>query len=401
VLWQRQLGSIQSRNNIVSANGHILVSTSGKHWNKRDKGDGVARIDPSSGRARWFTPTTSDVNELALAGRHVLAPTDAGDIFILNIANGDIDDVHRLDAPALARPLVWAVGDHWEAVAISAMGTVYRFGSGSDYLEKIGDLGGRVRASPIDTSVGGNRRFVAFLEDGRIVQCELNRRPIFTPLLTEVSYLGYGANLNTRDRQHAFLYAAPAVEDGLIYLGYARNTYYDSPPVICVDINSGEIRWEGISVPGRDFGNCRTTPVVFENILVCAFAYTDGLTLLDKETGRFLDNVTLGQNVFQQWSSPILVSDGLVVVGRVDGVVSVVDLRLRKLLASISLATPEAERRTFNSRAPSQQNNYGLYPGEPPMGGICGTPTVRDGIVYAGTTAGTLVAISLGRRPLD
>ena len=79
-----------------------------------------------------------------------------------------------------------------------------------------------------------------------------------------------------------------------------------------------------------------------------------------------------------------------------DGVCSVIDVQEGKLVASISLATAEAEAlMRINENRPYESNSYALYPGDVPIGGICGTPLVVYNRVFVGTTSGQVTALKL------
>lgn len=74
--------------------------------NSRDGRDGVHSLSQSSGEHEWFTSTLSDVNEIALAGRELIAPTDDGDVFVLSQSNGEVFSVFRADSAVFGKPLV-------------------------------------------------------------------------------------------------------------------------------------------------------------------------------------------------------------------------------------------------------------------------------------------------------
>ena len=82
-----------------------------------------------------------------------------------------------------------------------------------------------------------------------------------------------------------------------------------------------------------------------------------------------------------------------VLLGRVNGVVSIVNFSERELVASISLSDRRVRFGPFEDDL--WNRHYGLTPGKRPLG-ICGTPTVSNGIAFVGTSSGEVVAIEMG-----
>jgi hypothetical protein len=74
------------------------------------------------------------------------------------------------------------------------------------------------------------------------------------------------------------------------------------------------------------------------------FSYSCSLDIFDKDTGTLVESISLGQSTFQQWSAPILAGVDSVIIGRVDGAVSVVDLREMRVIEAISLVERGTKR---------------------------------------------------------
>ncbi|GGO99257.1 PQQ-binding-like beta-propeller repeat protein [Stakelama pacifica] len=385
IVWKIQIGSIQSRNTMIVQGGHLFLGTCGKRWNQRDKDDGVYCIDVKSGEVVWFTPTLSDVNEIVVVGRQIIAPTDSGDVFVIDSANGEIAEIYRADSPVFGEPLTFQAVGAWKAFFASHLGTFYYVESGSSILHTLGERGGGFRAGLMPIGSDG---FVAVAENGDVLKGSLQTGKLLThpiALAPDGEFAG-GTSISSR----------PLVIGDKAYIGFARCTYDRNPAVFCVDLREESVVWAASNSDEKEsFGNCRTTPVMVANKLVVASAYTDRLAFLSPDTGELIGGVKLGLNVFQQWSSPVQISPHHVAIGRVDGVCSIVDVVNEELVSSISLATPETERLgRVNLGKEYQEHNYGLYPGEPaPVGGICGTPSVSGSSLFVGTTAGTLARI--------
>lgn len=184
------------------------------------------------------------------------------------------------------------------------------------------------------------------------------------------------------------------MEGGRAYVVYGRETYDTYPAVICLDLDIDDVRWVASSTQDKShYGNIRSTPLLTSDALVVVSAYSDGLDILDPQDGGLVGHVPLGQTVFQQWSAPVRVDESHVAIARVDGVLSVVDIPNRKLVASISVATANREKTSVVS---FDSDVFALAPGEPPPdGAVCGTPLFVNGRIFLGTTDGELVGIDL------
>lgn len=394
-LWNKRTGRILSRNNIIVEADSVFVGTCGHHWNEEDGNDGVGRWDRHTGDSIWFRPTGADVNEIVCTGEHLICPTDAGSIFVLDSASGDVASIHHLDSAALSRPLVWHHHGDWRAVTASAKGTVYGFGPPGSDARILGELREPVRANPVDIGSYMERAFIVATKTGCLVRCEYIDHHFTAQSLSRIKYHAHRVpNGAEPPNETGTIHAAPAMAGHHLYVPFARDSYYKTPPLVCVDTNSGEIIWRASTVPGQgDVGNCRTTPIVDGSNLVAALAYSNSLHIFDRATGALRQTVELGPTVYQQWSAPAHFSAGRVVIGRVDGVLSVVDVTEGKLIASVSLATKDTKYSAIGDD--SRDKAYDLTPGRRALG-ICGTPTVLDGIAYVGTASGDLVAIQLG-----
>ena len=383
ILWRTTVGSIQSRSSIIIEGDRIYVGTCGNHWNHRDKRDGVHCISLSSGNELWFTPTLADVNEIALAGSDLIAPTDSGDVFVIDGGNGEIKFIGRADGPVLAKPIVYRTLGGWTAVIASLTGTIYRLESHSKELSPIGQIGAQLRANIVPL---GFESFVACGENGLVYKAHMaSSEQLISHPIAELPISEYGGAPS--------ITAGAAVDGSLAYIGYARDTYYQSPAVACVDLENECLLW---TAPKGNIGlgNVRATPLLIDGRLVVASAYSDSLQIMSPVDGELLGQVVLGQNVFQQWSGPTAVGPHHVAVGRVDGVCSIVDIRNMRLMASVSLVTADKERSSVSDHADEQ--DFKLYPGEPaPAGAICGTPAFSGKSLVIGTTDGALASISI------
>lgn len=387
IAWRRTVGSLQSRCGMVEHRDAVIVGTCGSEWNARDGDDGVHCLDLASGDQRWFTPTLGDVNEIALAGDDLIVPTDTGDVLILDAKVGRIKSILTADAAVVGRPLVTMATGGWQAVFASTAGTIYGLENDSSALRTLGGVDAPVLAAV--QSLGHDGILIA-PTDGRIMRAHFGRAGLEFETIAQVPLTEGAASLA--------LSATPTLHGDLVLVGYSRDTYYDHPAVSALNFLSGEVAWsqEKIEI-GGGFGNCRSSPLVMGDALAVCSAYTDGIDILDVATGSVRGHVRLGQTVFQQWSSPVRLDERHLAIGRVDGVISVIDVHAMELTTSVSVSTADAEAGSGSVDADDGDEPFALYPGQPaPDGAICATPLVTShGALLAGTTSGELVRIDL------
>ena len=384
IRWRARIGGLQSRSPIIIESDRVYVGTCGDVWNVRDRHDGVHCFDLQSGEELWFTPTLSDVNEIAIAGTDLIAPTDNGDVFVIERRSGEIRYIVTADSAVLGKPIVYRELGGWSALVASLAGSIYSMTSGSIELVRIGEIGGGLRASLIPL---GYDAIIAAAENGTIYKGEITSGVLRSHPIVQLPTSEYGGT--------SAITAAPLVEGVLAFVGYARDTHYDSPAVACIDYRKEEVAW--LAAKGtKSFGNVRSIPALVDGVLVVASAYSDSIQLLEPNSGSLLGQVLLGQEVFQQWSSPVKVGPHHVAIGRVDGVCSIIDVRGQRLVSSISLATAEIEPLTSSHRDSFGTETFALYPGEPaPMGAICATPAFDGKCLVLGTTDGSLAAVNI------
>lgn len=382
--WKIQVGGLQSRSSILIDGDDVYVGTCGDQWNVRDGRDGVHCISLETGKERWFAPTLADVNEIAIAGANLIAPTDNGDVFILNRKDGTIRHIFSADSAVLGKPIVYRNLGGWSALLASINGTLYWLESGSAEMVHLGTVSGGLRANLAPL---GYDAFLAASENGTIYKGKIVDGQLTSYPAIELPLTKYGS-------RPAFA-AGPVIVGNKALFGFARDTYYNSTALICINYEQDEIVWISPEVNGN-LGNIRTTPIFLDGVIVCASAYSASLQLLDPVTGMLMDEILLGQEVFQQWSSPVPVGTHHVALGRVDGVCSIVDIRTKKLVSSVSLATAETEQPISLYTEQYSDEAVALFPGQPaPAGAICATPAFNNNTLIVGTTDGKLAAISL------
>jgi outer membrane protein assembly factor BamB len=283
------------------------------------------------------------------------------------------------------------------AIVSTHDGTYYSLElSKSPALAKIGSIPFTIRANAILASVEkDNFTLIQVTECGKIIRINMISKEFRYEIITALTYAN---NFSPSGLSNARLFATPLVSGDLLYVGYVRQTYFPDPPVACVDVRSGSVLWHaaGTGESNVHFGNCRTTPLLVDESLILALAYSDQLIAISAVDGLFSWGARAGASLFQQWASPVLAPDGGVLVGRVDGVLSKISVASRALQWSVSLAPAEPEKIRSHKRGHDFWRNATdgvLMPGSPPTGGICSTPAISGSRIFCGTTNGILVCI--------
>lgn len=399
IRWSSYVGGLQWRSTPTIIGSDIIVGTSGEHWNASDKRDGFYCLRVADGTHRWFVPTYADVNEIEIIDGFVIAGTDDGFIYQIELGTGHIADRYLAGSPCYSKPLVLGRASRWRVVVVDHNGGIHGATKAGAPLQRIAQLPFSVRANLIrrDAAAGLGERLLVFGESGEIAEIAIDDNFIGHRLLWNLVYPNHwSANGQSRGG----IAGTPRLVGEQLFLGFVRETYYDTPPLLCLDITTGEVVWwahTGADSPS--FGNCRTTPLFIAGQLIAAFAYTDSLYSFSPETGECLWNVPLGPETFQQWASPTALDDAGVLLGRVDGVLSKIDVFNHRLVWSLSLQIAEAEPIPLKGRTPIQNTEAEIWMGEaladqPPLGAICSTPVIERGMIFTGTTSGWLYCIA-------
>lgn len=402
IKWTAEVGSLQWRNNLVLKDGHLIGSTSGSAWNRGDDADGVFSIDAATGRTRWFCRTGSDANELNVFGNTVVCGTDGGGLYAISADVGDVLAKVDLSEPIFARPIEFEpLGMKRYIVAVSSTGRIFGYDEEEKEFVELGKIDAKVRANPLSTKyTERNNYFVVCTEGGDIMSVTLTSNGAKCDLIHSVNYLTPFSRTGFKE---AGIFANAAVnENNDLFVGFVRETYFPEPPLICVSIDKNSyaaLKWRGQTVDLDDgFGNVRAAPLLAKDEVILAPAYSDSVYAFSAETGRLRWTVRVGPSYFQQWSSPVLGSDGSVYLGRADGILVKINRQRQKVEWTLS-ASFGVQREVGGLLAKTKSlfeitPPRALDPGEIIEGGICATPLVHNGCIYVGTTSGTLMCVS-------
>ena len=388
IRWHAALGRVHWRNNTEVEDGRLYLTSCGARWNQDDHGDGVYCVDAATGAPHWHCNTAGDPNEALVHGDVILVGTDAGQLAVIDKASGALEKDHRVWHPIFARPFALRAGNGERIFAISHQGAVLMVDTKAGTITEVATLPFLLRANPVVT--GDGRAAILFGETGEIARAfSDNSSPFQVEPLATKTYFHKGAHSG---RRQAGLVASPVLDGSTVIGGATRDTYYNAPSLFRLDIAQKKFVWgEREEEPrGKDnpFGNLRSQPLLMGNEVIFAPAYAAALYAADKETGEIRWKIPVGQELLQQWSSPVKADDHRVLLARADGILYQIDIAARKIEWAMSLLVTPSEMAAAN-----RAGKLGPGPSEAAHNGITATPAWHDGRIYVGTTEGELFCI--------
>lgn len=400
LLWSLDVGRMHSRNNIVVVEDRAFLSSSGEQWNSSDKKDGVYCINLSSGAIDWFSPTSSDANEIAIIGNTLLVGTDAGDVFAFDADTGATISKIQTDSSVYVRAIDLEHSRKRTGILVSHAGDVIQYDCETRDFSRIGSIPFGIRANLAKTAPSS---FLAGSDTGLVVLVEwdgieLNWRSVFEVLPHKAT--------SRPDMLAVRGISSIVVSGDRVVVCYSRETYDRRPPIVCFSLRSGKKVWDAGRVQTAsktdlpNFGNSRVVPVIWQNLLISTFSYNNAVHAFAVDTGKWVWRQRLDDDYFQNWSSPI-VHDGLLYVARINGVLSVLDLRTRKILSSYSVEgfdLVENASAVRHGDDPWPTSSIDLKSGPRPsqvvVAGICSTPAIWKGRILVGTVSGKLCCLN-------
>ena len=386
IRWQAAVGRLHWRNTLQVQDGRLYLTSCGARWNQDDRGDGVYCLDAASGAIHWSVNSAGDANEAFIHGDLLMAGTDAGQLVLLDKATGALRHECRVWHPIFARPFALGSGSGAHIFAISHKGVVMMATPGGGKIAEIATLPFPVRANPAVEANG--KSAIVFGETGEIVRLWCADGILKWEQVAAKTYRAPGAAA----RRNAGLVTAPVLDGDTVIGGVTRDSYYDAPPLFCLDITQRKFNWgERDEEPrGTDnpFGNLRSQPLVIGGEVVFAPAYAAALYGADKTTGAINWKIPVGKELLQQWSSPVAVDERRVLLARADGILCQIDLAQQKLEWALSLLVTPSELQAAN-----RAGKLGPGPSEAAHNGITATPLWQDGRIFLGTTEGVLFCI--------
>lgn len=403
-VWSLNVGRMHSRNNIIVRDDVAYFGTSGDQWNRPDQRDGIHCVDLHTASERWFTRTDSDANEVAIIGDVLLVGTDSGSILAIDIKTGAVRQSTRASGPVYTRALDLRSSQGQCAVIVCSKGEVFTYDLKENRFALATTLPYSVRANPVAVK---DLEFLIATEGGQVIRACLDRtgaevswRPVF-------QILPYKASApHEFELKIVSISSISVIDEDRVVLSYARDTYDRRPPLVCFSLKSGKKIWDGGRIQtaskteNSEFGNSRVTPIVWKDLIISTFSYNESVHAFSLENGKWQWRCRLDNSYMQNWSSPIVKDDHLF-VARINGVISVVNMLSRKIIASYSVEVfnlEEADEAVMRKpvhadrwpNALSGLDSSGPYPSQQLVAGICSTPAIWRDCILIGTVAGQL-----------
>lgn len=371
VAWSNRVGISGWLNSPLIADGRVFAPSSGQVWNRPDGADGVYAFDLASGEQQWFVSTADDANGAAYHRCRVFTTSDAGTVTAVHAQTGKTLWVTELAGKIYANPLVIdglviVGGERGELAALDSS-------TGEPVWKR--HVGGPVRGG---ASADDERVFVT-TETGHVVA---------------LRYKDGQPQWSVRIDGAKSAYGLPTVAGGKIFVGFVRDTSYNTPAVAAYDAATGTELWRARN--SRDlsggWGNVRSSPALVDGHLYWGEPYSNRIVALDVLGGDVATSTPAGVCTFPHWPSPAVAQD-IVYLPRHDGGLYAVNATDGSLAWSFYLGDAKSVSQTFppEHQAPGADRCQW----EPPFGRpIYASPAVAsDGTVIVGTGDGWLHAI--------
>lgn len=371
IRWRADVGIQGWLNNPVIAADYVFVGSNGSIWNKPDASDGVYALDLESGAVRWFSPAKNDVNGVAYADCMVISTSDDGTVRAHDALTGEVVWLHRVpDRKVYTNPLV--VGRR--VFTGDSEGFIRSFDLRSGEEQWIADMQGAIR--------GG------LSSDGRKVYAA-SEKGLIRAFNLETGSPAWSARLEPWG-----VYGAPTIVSGKLVVGFTRDTMYSRPAMAAFDLETGRQVWKASNPRGYGggWGNVRSSPTVYRNLLIWGEPYSNRIVALDLDKGDVRWSSPNGPCLFPHWPSGAIARDQ-VVMPRHDGGLYALSAEDGAALWSIYLG----DRTRAGTEFPKahKEARRGRCEWDPPVGRpIFSSPAIAaDGTILVGTGEGVLYAI--------
>lgn len=340
LLWKAPIGIAGWLNSPVIADHKVFVGSGGYLWNRPDADayadrrpdgtffgtDGVYAFDLDSGRQLWKTPAGNDVNNVVWIDERVIATGDEGAIWAL-----DPDTGRQLWRTELKGAGYQLLPLEHQVIVGDAMGQLAWIDVATGRLTNRQRLDGAIRAG---AAADGQRIYVATTR-GMVYAFDHQGRQQWKQSLGELM-----PDLSVSAGALEVYGALTLYQDSLI-VPFSRDTYYETPALIALATADGAQRWQASHDEQKVFwGNIRTSPAVFRNLLIYAEPYSNTVAAVDAKQGKAAGTLDRGAPMFPAWASPAIAGQ-TAYVPRFDGGLYAIDAANGEPLWDFYLGIPE------------------------------------------------------------
>jgi outer membrane protein assembly factor BamB len=351
----------------------VIVPSSGTSHNLPDARDGVSALDLDLGKIVWSTHFQGDANGVAATEGLVIATSDDGHTYALDIKDGKVRWKQKGQGKVYSNPLILP-----DQVVV-------------------GDAGGSLRSYAL--SDGAPRwshslkraiRGGAAADEERIYAVSEGAEAIAVGMDGKLRWR-VAVNQGGRAGGPVKGYAAPVLTDRTVIIPFARDTSYDTPALIGLDKKTGKTDWVASSArPGVNWGNIRGTPVLIQGSLIYGEPYSGDVAAIDAGTGQIRYRKTLGPCFFPQYASATAAGD-VVYLPRFDGTLSAFRAGSGAVLWQMYLGEEKLAGGLPPAAIAGQRGCAWDLPAGAPLSGPAAI--APDGRIYIGSAEGFLYAI--------
>lgn len=419
IKWQTYIGKQKWKNTPLILGDDIFVGSAGDEWNSPDDKDGVYCLNIHTGRIKWFYPTNSDVNKISFYDGLIVGGCDDGTFFCISARTGKEKCTVKLDSGIVSS--VFKEQDHVFLVA-TYKGTIYQINTKEGNIVSYVNINSKIMGDILllkedwktNIYIPTVEGIIYLLSDkepfdiNNLKDDDYSVSKMFAELqkmvdegnlcqykIREEILIKYPDEHNSNGNSISELYSKPLIIKDKLFQAFARETYYNYPAIVCIDLKTKSVDWVASDDKklSNDYGNIRTELLEYRDEIIFIHPYSNELVGLSKENGKVVWVVKLGRDMFQQWASPIIYKDNIY-IPRHDGYLYKVDVITKQREWGMYLAEKEDAGIVFNDEQ-SLVNEQETTDWEITKGfSLLSTPSISKGNLIVGSDEGYLYCIT-------
>lgn len=310
VKWQSDVEVLGYLNNPVVVNNTVYVSSQGHIYGQYiepDDKQGIYAFELKTGQRKWFYQTKHDPNALIYAQNRLVFGTDNALLMALDARNGK--GLWQREMPA---EIFNCLADRHTLFCGDAQGMFYRIDARKGRTLWKTQLKGAIRAV---AAMNQSTLFVATVH-GQVSALSIEGQTLWQSDITH-AYPGWS---DRTDRFPVVVYGAPTLVENKLILSFVRNAAYPQPAMVALAQDTGKTLWwaKDTKQLKSSYANIRSSPAIFEHLAIWAEANSNQVVALDHRTGQVEWVSQAGFETYQQWASPAILGDQ-VLIPRFDG----------------------------------------------------------------------------------
>lgn len=391
IKWSTYIGKQKWKNTPLLIGNSVFVGSAGNKWNEDDENDGIYCLDVTSGTIQWMYPTNSDVNELSCFDGLIIGGCDDGRVHCISSKTGKNKWVTELDSGVVSKIYKYAGYSEERLILVCYNGKIYFLNLNNGQIKNKIELKENVMSN-IEFLNNSNQR-ILFVPTVQGTLYEL-KESFDSFIIASATTITYPDKFSETGFSKAELYSPPFISGDKMYIGFARQTYYDYPAILCLNINTKDVVWHASdpSNRGSQFGNIRTNLLENDGQIIFTHPYSNELVGLEKNTGEVRWITKTGRSMFQQWASPVKNNNGFY-LSRYDGYLYKIHISSKKRQWGIYLGQNDDAGVVFDSSQQVGNENehaaWELFKGY----SLISTPVLHNQSLIVGSDEGILYCL--------